>query len=229
MRQVSAILLHNTKSTKMLKLYPAKMPFLVPFIFPSLTYAKPDNANQIYLTFDDGPHPEITPWILMVLKKYHIKANFFCTGANIQAYPHIVKEIIAQGHQIGNHTFSHVDAWRTSHKKYIHEISETDRLLQTAGISSKLFRPPYGRLTPGLIKKIQSLNKEIEIVMWSILMGDFSRFFVPDYAISYLSHHIKAGDILVFHDNAHSFPRLKQVLDPVINTLLTKGYRFATL
>ena len=211
----------------MLKLYPAKMPFLIPFIFPSLTYAKPDNDNKIYLTFDDGPHPEVTPWILAVLKKYAIKASFFCTGKNIQAYPYIIQEIIAQGHQIGNHTYSHTDAWRTSHKKYIGEILETDAILQYAGISKKLFRPPYGHLTPKLINHIQALN--FEIVMWSILAGDFSHFFKPDYAFNYLKKSIKAGDILVFHDNTHSFPRLKQVLEPLINILLDKDYRFDTL
>ncbi len=211
----------------MLKLYPAKIPFFVPFLWPDLTYHKSRSENIIYLTFDDGPNPHITPFILDILKKKQVKASFFCTGKNIRNYPKLTSEIIRQNHQLGNHTYQHSDAWKTTTQKYLKEVLFTEKIIENHSLSKKIFRAPYGRLKPSIIHQLK--KQGFDIIMWSILMGDFSQYFKPEYAIEYLAKHTKNGDILVFHDNKHSFGNLKEVLEPAITILKNKGFVFDTL
>ncbi|HFX18162.1 MAG TPA: polysaccharide deacetylase family protein, partial [Flavobacteriales bacterium] len=136
-------------------LYPTKFPFPLRRLFPNLIFEQPNNQNTIYLTFDDGPTPEVTAWVLNLLQKERVKANFFLIGNNIQKYPDIVKDIVSQGHQIANHTFNHNDAWQYSTKDYMQDVFKTEDLIDQLGASKKLFRPPYGRLTPSKIAQLK--------------------------------------------------------------------------
>jgi peptidoglycan/xylan/chitin deacetylase (PgdA/CDA1 family) len=192
-----------------------KTPRIFRFIFKQVTWGFPLNNNSVYLTFDDGPHPEITPWVLDVLKQYHFKATFFCVGENVLKYPEIFKRILDEGHSIGNHTMHHENAFKVKYSSYIQSIMNARKQ-----IPSKLFRPPYGKLTPLLYKKIR---KEYKIIMWSWMAYDF------DFSISTKTIHSKAikqirsGDIIVLHDNPKFKDRLKIILPDLLEILKKKN------
>mgnify|MGYP000527759070 CR=1 FL=1 len=152
-----------------MRLYTIKTPKFVKRLFPRLVWEFPVTTKTIYLTFDDGPTPEITPLVLQELKKYNAKATFFCIGKNIVNHPEIFQEIISDGHTVANHTQHHENAWKVSSKIYLDNINATAELLPKD--TAKLFRPPYGKLTPKVSKKI--LKTGYKIIMWNVLSGDF--------------------------------------------------------
>jgi peptidoglycan/xylan/chitin deacetylase (PgdA/CDA1 family) len=208
-------------------LYPTKFPFPLRRLFPNLIFEQPNNQNTIYLTFDDGPTPEVTAWVLNLLQKERVKANFFLIGNNIQKYPDIVKDIVSQGHQIANHTFNHNDAWQYSTKDYMQDVFKTEDLIDQLGASKKLFRPPYGRLTPSKIAELKKAG--FKIVMWSIISGDFSKILNTAHAVNYLKSKAKPGYILVFHDSFKGSENLKAILPDTIRHLKQKGFKFGLL
>jgi peptidoglycan/xylan/chitin deacetylase (PgdA/CDA1 family) len=207
--------------------YPTKFPFFFRRLFTSLHYDLPNNNRKIYLTFDDGPTPEITQWVMNELDKVQAKATFFCIGNNVVKYPEIVTKLLQKGHQIANHSYNHAKGWNTTVADYIAEISKTEKLLQEFTKTKKLFRPPYGRITRKQINEMQALD--YHIIMWTIVVGDFSQGLNPKKAIDYLSQKTQAGSILVFHDSVKAFPKLKQILPEVLQNLKNAGFVFDTL
>ncbi len=180
--------------------------------------------KSIYLTFDDGPVPEVTPWVLQVLKEYNIKATFFCVGNNVQKYPHLLETIHEHGHTIGNHTFNHKNGFNTSVQEYIQDTLLTqDTLNKILPYQTPYFRPPYGRLTFSQAKQISKTHK---IVMWSVLSGDFDTQISGETVLQKTLQYTKTGSVVVFHDSIKAFPRLEYALPKYIEQCLYMGYTF---
>lgn len=211
-----------------MRAYPFRTPDLFTKLFPSLVW-KIETAGEkvLYLTFDDGPDPEVTPYVLDLLKAYNAKATFFVVGANVAMYPDVVKLTQSLGHVIGNHTHHHLSGWRTSNKPYINDVAECEGALNDSlsATPSALFRPPYGRITP---LQIRALKKEYRIVMWSLLSGDFDKTLNLEDAKQALTK-CRSGEVIVFHDSQKSLPNLKQLLPWFLECFHRKGYKFAAL
>lgn len=185
-------------------------------IYPSLTWNIPSETKDIYLTFDDGPHPTITPFVLDVLKHHHAKATFFCIGKNVVSYKQIFKKIIEDGHTIGNHTYNHLNGWKVSDDDYIKDVIKARKV-----IDSKLFRPPYGRI--GRFQ-LQHLKNVFDIIMWDVLSGDFDVSLTPQQCLRNVQSNTVAGSIIVFHDSEKAFSRLEYVLPKALQYFKEKGY-----
>ncbi len=211
----------------MIRLYPSKIPFFVRWLFPKLIYHCSADDKRVFLTFDDGPTPKITPWVLDILKQEQVKATFFCVGSQIEKHPDIFKQILEAGHQIGNHSYTHENGWQTPSKNYKKSADKTEKLIARYGLSTKLFRPPYGRITPKKIKLLKQAN--YKIIMWSILSGDFSAKLNPAQALAYLTKYTRSGDIIVFHDSRKASKNLKIILPEYIKQLKKYGYFFDIL
>lgn len=177
---------------------------------------------SVYLTFDDGPHPEATPFVLDLLAKYQAKATFFCVGNNAREHQDIYERILNEGHKTGNHTFSHLNGWKTNPTKYLEDIN-----LARKYIDSDLFRPPYGKIRGGQGKLLKS--EGMRLVYWTLLSGDFDLELSPGKCLQNVMNHIKPGDIVVFHDSAKAFPRLQFVLPKVLEFCHQKGWQLKTL
>ena len=195
--------------------------FLLKSIYPELIWRKDSATKNIYLTFDDGPIPEVTPWVLNCLKEKQIKATFFCVGDNIKSNPELFQRIINEGHQIGNHTMNHLKGWDTNAKIYLDNIQECQTFTGT-----KLFRPPYGRATKKQLKKIK---QNYQIIMWDVLTGDYNPLITPEQCLDNTIKYSRNGSILVFHDNIKAIPNLKYALPKAIDALLARGYIFSLL
>lgn len=176
------------------------------------------NENTVYITFDDGPIPEATPWILETLKKYDIKATFFCVGDNVRKYPELYKKILNEGHSVGNHTFNHIQAFKSSSQHYFDNIKKADLL-----INSNLFRPPHGQL-----RKIHALilRKTRKIVMWDVVTRDYSNRLSAQDVLDNVKKYARKGSIIVFHDSLKSIDKLKTALPQSIEWLKSQGYSF---
>ena len=166
-------------------MYLVKTPRLIQNLFPNFKWSIPVTEKKVYLTFDDGPIPEVTPWVLDLLKEYDFKATFFCVGENAMKYPEILERIIAEGHTVGNHTFNHMNGWVTENIKYFHNIRRCAHL-----INSNLFRPPYGRLKP---KQAQFIQRHYDIIMWSLLSGDFDPALSKEMCLENVVSNINPG------------------------------------
>lgn len=197
-----------------------KTPRLFYWLFPRRTWGFSLGSNEVYLTFDDGPDPEITPFVLDFLKQKNIKATFFCVGHNVVKYPDIYQRILAEGHEVGNHTYDHLNYYKTDKERYLESIDEA-----TKHISSNLFRPPYGRIDSNLSR---TLSKKYQIIMWSWLSYDYD-VQVPISVILKKAKNIKAGDILVLHDNKKVKERVQVLLPKLIEILEKKGFQFALI
>jgi peptidoglycan/xylan/chitin deacetylase (PgdA/CDA1 family) len=173
--------------------------------------------NNIYLTFDDGPHPTITPFVLNALEQYDAKATFFCIGKNVEANRATLMKILNQGHNIGNHTYNHLNGWKTNKEVYIKDVMKAAEL-----IDSKLFRPPYGRISRN---QVQHLNKLYNIIMWDVLSSDFDVSLSPQQCLAYVVKNTKPGSVVVFHDSEKAFPRLEYVLPKALQHFTSKGWR----
>jgi peptidoglycan/xylan/chitin deacetylase (PgdA/CDA1 family) len=194
-----------------------KVPKFAKYFYKKRIWGFSVNTDSIFLTFDDGPHPAITPFVLDFLKEKNIKANFFCVGENVSLYPEIFQRILAEGHQVGNHTFRHENSKKVSENVYLNSISKANDL-----IKSKLFRPPYGVLNS---KLAQIISKEYRIVMWSWSSYDFDEN-VSLNKILKSAKKIKAGDILVLHDNPKFSAKLKMLLPDLIAYLVSQKFDF---
>jgi peptidoglycan/xylan/chitin deacetylase (PgdA/CDA1 family) len=162
------------------------------------------DTKAIYITFDDGPNPETTPWILNELKKYSAKATFFCLGKNIEEHPSVFNSIVDDGHAFGNHTYSHYNGWKIDTSKYLEDIAKCNQL-----INSNLFRPPYGRIKPS---QVRQLKKTYSIIMWSLMSGDFDKKLDKDKCLESLLTNSKSGDIVVFHDSLKAKENIQYIL-----------------
>lgn len=188
-------------------------------LFPRLVWNVPNDSN-VYLTFDDGPHPIATPKVLEVLNQFGIKATFFCVGANAQKYPEIIRDIERAGHVLANHTYHHENGWTTPVDAYMDSITRTSTL-----IKSNLFRPPYGRINLRSIYRIK--NAGFQIIMWSWLSKDYNTKLQNTTIIS-AAKHIKAGDVLVFHDSQKTEERIEELLMEIIPRIQYKQLTFST-
>lgn len=201
-------------------------PSWVKKIFPVRMWDYPVDYpdKTIYLTFDDGPIPEVTPWVLQVLKQYNIKATFFCVGNNVQKHAHLLERIHQEGHTVGNHTYNHRNGFNTSAPQYLQDVLTTQQLLDTLlPYQTPYFRPPYGRLTFSQAKHIAKTHK---IVMWSVLSGDFDLKLSGKKVLQKTLQYTKPNSIIVFHDSLKAFPRLEYALPRYIEQCLKSGYSF---
>jgi peptidoglycan/xylan/chitin deacetylase (PgdA/CDA1 family) len=200
-----------------------KTPWITRVWYPSFKW-KIQSNNSIYLTFDDGPDPEVTPWVLAELAKVQAKATFFCLGKNLEKHPTLGQHILKEGHQIGNHTFNHLKGWKSSDNDYLNDIAHCDQQLNAIGSGSKLFRPPYGRIKK---KQIQKLHNKT-VIMWSHLSWDFDPELNTKVSMEKLKN-AKPGSILVFHDSAKAFENLKQILPKILSHFKAKGLKFEAI
>lgn len=206
----------------------AKIPFLIKTIFFNQVWAIPNKDKKVYLTFDDGPIPEVTPWVLSVLKAYNIKATFFCIGDNIKKYPDVFKQIVSHGHQIGNHSFNHLNGWKTDTPKYIDNVLETEEMISRYTKSSlKLFRPPYGKIKP--LQSYQLRKLGFKIIMWDVISKDYDVNLQPKDCELNVIQNVSSGSIIVFHDSKKASKNISGSLPLVIQKLLKAGYVFDML
>lgn len=201
--------------------YVAKTPDWIKKFFSASIWEITKPKKTIYLTFDDGPHPVITPFVLDELKKYNALATFFCIGKNVVDYPEIYNRILNENHASGNHTHNHLNGWKTSVRHYLQNIAEASK-----HIDSNLFRPPYGRITAKQHRKLRSLGKPYKIVMWSVLSGDFDASITPQQCYNNVVKNTEGGSVIVFHDSDKAFERLQYSLPLVLKYFSEEGYRF---
>ena len=189
-----------------------KTPILIMKLFPELIWhlssREESKENHLYLTFDDGPNPEVTPWVLDCMKEYNAKATFFCLGRNVERYPEIYKQILDEGHMVGNHTYSHLKGWNTSNSEYLNDISLAGQIVE-----SNLFRPPYGRVRKTQIREIR---KDYNIVMWDVLSQDYNGSITPQKCLENVESNIKPGSIIVFHDSDKARKNLYYTLPQIL-------------
>ena len=208
--------------------YSLKIPYLYTKLFPSVIHRKEVSEKKIFLSFDDGPHPEITPRVLTLLDKYNAKATFFCLGKNLVENPNIAQMIIQGGHRLGNHTFSHENAWKIKFGEYINSIEKTQKIINELNPSTEnIFRPPYGKITPAIANILK--EKEYQVFLWSWILGDYKKNIHIDKVLKKLIHTIQPGDILVLHDQPKSFKNLKIMLPKLLYLLSKQGYIFEKL
>jgi peptidoglycan-N-acetylglucosamine deacetylase len=201
--------------------YFVKTPWLLKKIYPGCTWEVEAPGKDIYLTFDDGPHPLATPFVLQELEKYHAKATFFCLGKNVKDYFEIYKQIISASHKPGNHTFNHLNGWKTPDKKYLEDI------LQAANIiDSDLFRPPYGKITKFQLKALRGEKFNLKTIMWNVLSGDFDEKITPENCYLNVINNAGPGSIIIFHDSSKALPRLQYALPRVLEYFTEKGFQF---
>ncbi len=201
--------------------YIAKTPKWVKKLFPDSIWEMPNSDKSLYLTFDDGPHPQITDFVLDELLKYNAKATFFCIGKNVVENPLIFKRILSLGHAVGNHTYNHLNGWKTSKSAYLQNINEAAKY-----IHSDLFRPPYGRISSTQLRGLSMLHKPFKIIMWTILSGDFDVSITPQQCSSNVLKNAETGSIIVFHDSDKAYERLRYTLPVVLKYFSEKGFHF---
>jgi len=204
-------------------LIPVKTPKIIKGIFPNYVWDMPlIDKKTIYLTFDDGPNPEITPWVLRTLASYNAKATFFCIGDNVRKYPETFEATINAGHAIGNHTFNHLKGWNTNTEVYIKNAEKAAEL-----IPSKLFRPPYGKIKN---KQARILKQQgYKIIMWSIISFDWDKDLLEEHCLKHVIKHTEDGHIIVFHDSLKAAKNMQYALPKVLEHFSKKGYQFKSL
>jgi peptidoglycan-N-acetylglucosamine deacetylase len=201
--------------------YFTKTPALLKSIYRSCIWSLSPTAPVVYFTFDDGPHPQATPFVLDQLQQYGAKATFFCIGKNVVEQPDIYQRILTEGHAVGNHTHNHLNGWKTGNKTYLENI-------RTAGgyIKSNLFRPPYGRISPF---QIRQLKPDFHIVMWDVLSADFDTEISGEQCLQNVVFKLQKGSIIVFHDSAKAWERLEYALPRALAFCKKQGWRMEAL
>ena len=218
-----------------MQIIPAKTPGFVKTLFPNFIWNIDTENKELYLTFDDGPTPEITHWVLDTLKKYNAKATFFCIGNNVEKYPKFFQHIIVEGHAVGNHTYNHLKGWKHKTKDYIKDIIRTQNLIESQTLNSKsqnsenlnLFRPPYGKFKTKQSKQLQELG--YKIILWDVLSYDWDRSVSEETCLKNVTSAAKEGSIIVFHDSVKASRNLKYVLPKVLDYYSEKGFEFKAI
>ena len=196
-------------------------PFFYRMWFPEAIWRIPGDKKTVYLTFDDGPIPQVTPWVLDVLDYYEVKATFFCVGDNVASNPNLFKTIRERGHQVGNHTMNHVQGMSMTPEKYVRNVQNAHDLIQ-----SRLFRPPHGHMLPGQAKL---LKKDYSIIMWDVVTRDYSNKLSGEQVFGNVKRYARNGSIIVFHDSIKAERNLHYALPRTINWLRENGFLFKTL
>ncbi|MCF6351074.1 MAG: polysaccharide deacetylase family protein [Flavobacteriaceae bacterium] len=222
--------------------YLVKTPKIVSTLYKNYLWKINTNKKEIYLTFDDGPTPVVTEFVLETLKKHHAKATFFCVGKNIEKHPKLFNKIIEEGHAVGNHTFKHLNGWKTNVKSYTQNVEKAQKTIddyknpQTYLISETLpqkfklqtlFRPPYGKIKKSQAKQL--INKGYKIIMWSVLSGDFDVNIHAKTCLDNVVKNTEKGSIIVFHDSEKAYEKLKKTLPKIITHFLKLGYDFKAI
>jgi peptidoglycan-N-acetylglucosamine deacetylase len=208
-----------------------RTPFFLPMIFPQLVWRITPSEKKIYLTFDDGPVPGPTEFVLDELKRFNAKATFFCIGDNVKKHPEVFAKVVEGGHTVGNHTFNHLKGWNYSTQEYIDNIALCDNQFATAGIQTplsnrpQLFRPPYGRIKRDQIKSLNGYR----IIMWDVLTHDYSTSYTPQRCLKGSIRATRAGSIVVFHDSIKAERNLRYVLPRYLDHFRNKGFSFEEL
>ncbi|RNI28397.1 polysaccharide deacetylase family protein [Rufibacter immobilis] len=206
-----------------------RTPPVLPWLFPKVWWRRPVQDKTIFLTFDDGPIPEVTPFVLQQLAQHQAKATFFCVGENLVRHPEIARQVLAQGHLLANHTHQHVKAWKTSPQAYLQQVHQCQAELEKVGRNlsdKKLFRPPHGQLTR---QHVRILSPEYQIVMWSALTYDFDATLSPEKCLAKALEIIKPGAVVVLHDSLKAERNLRFVLPRLLHHFSGLGYAFKTL
>lgn len=195
------------------------VPWILRILAPSaLVWRLPDSAKTTYITFDDGPIPEVTPQVLEILRKYNAKATFFCVGDNVRKYSEVYAQLLKEGHAIGNHTYSHLKGNKTDDEDYFSDITKCDEL-----VKSSLFRPPHGRIK---LSQIKHLKSKYKLIMWSVLTGDYNHKLTNEQVLNNAIIYTKDGSIIVFHDSLKASDRMLYALPRMLEHFSAKGYRF---
>lgn len=203
--------------------YLIKTPWWLKKLYPSsLTWDMPGNEKVLYLSFDDGPHATATPFVLDILKQFNAKATFFCIGKNVVGQKEVYQHILDEGHKVGNHTFNHLNGWKTSDKEYIENVMEAAKY-----IDSKLFRPPYGRISRFKINLLQSAG--YKIIMWDVLSGDFDKDETKERCAANVLLQSKPGSIIVFHDSEKAFEKMSYALPLILEKFSGEGFVFKSI
>jgi peptidoglycan-N-acetylglucosamine deacetylase len=199
--------------------YATKTPWWLRMMYPSLLWRMPAEDKAVYLTFDDGPHPVATPFVLDLLHQYQARASFFCIGKNVVQYPELYARIRTEGHAIGNHTHNHLNGWKTKTDVYLQDIEEAGRHIKPG-----LFRPPYGRLRKNQVRVLKQQYPHWKLVMWDVLSGDFDTELEGSGCVQHVSRHSRPGSIIVFHDSEKAWPRLEYALPILLEYFTKKGW-----
>ena len=206
--------------------YFVKTPQFVKRIFPQYIWNQVTTKKVIYLTFDDGPTPIITHWVLDELKKHQAKATFFCIGKNVAHYPDIASAILKQGHTIGNHTQNHLNGWFSDTNAYVNDVEKANQQINKF-TSQRLFRPPYGKIKPSQANKLQ--KQGCQIVMWDVLSADFDTTITKEKCLQNVLKNTQNGSIVVFHDSVKASGKLQYVLPKVLDYFAENGFEFKAL
>lgn len=204
-----------------MKDYLVKSPWWLHSLYPKLVWHKPVDEPLVYLTFDDGPTPEVTEWVLNQLAKHGAKATFFLIGKNVVEHPDIFKKTKDAGHSVGNHTHNHLNGWKHDTEAYLQNVQ-----LCTEQVDSHLFRPPYGRVK---YSQSKALRMDFDIIMWDVLTGDFDTSIDGEKCFQNLRKNVRPGSIIVFHDSVKAWPRLQYALPKTLEYLKEKGFRMEAL
>ncbi len=211
----------------------AKYPSLLKKLYPK-RITNLNSEKTIYLTFDDGPIPEITPWVLAELKKYNAKATFFCIGENVSKNAEIFKQVLDEGHEIGNHTYNHLNGWKTNLSEYLRNVEMADHIISanlsgslSTKPSKKLFRPPYGRIKNQQAEKL--IKGGYTIVMWDVISGDYNSAFSAEKCYENVIKNASEGSTIVFHDSKKAFNNLEEILPRILKYYAEKGWEFRSL
>ncbi len=241
-----------------MRLVPSKTPWLFKKLFPNYIWElSPNNKNDkvLYLTFDDGPTPDITEWTLNLLKKYKAKATFFCIGNNVEKHPEIFNAIIKEGHSIGNHTNTHVEGWRTKTEDYLEDFKKAEIIIEkaynkfsealkkhelvsnsktqhseivnTQPSFTNLFRPPFGQLKNSQGKALIKLG--YKMIMWSVISFDWEQYISPEKCLNNVIKNTNSGSIIVFHDSVKASVNMEYTLPKVLDYYSKKGFRFEAI
>jgi len=204
-----------------------RTPFLLPLLYPNLTWRVPTDDKVLYLTFDDGPVPGPTEFVLKQLRDHDARATFFCIGDNVRKHPTVFDQVLGQGHAIGNHTFNHLKGWRTSRQRYLENVAQCQRQMELGqALPARFFRPPYGRITRTQIK---ALTDQYQIVMWDVLTHDYARSVSPEQCLRGSIDAARPGSIVVFHDSLKAERNLTYVLPKFLAHFSAQGFVFRTL
>ena len=205
--------------------YLVKTPWWLKKLYPTLVWDIPAMEKVLYLTFDDGPHPTATPFVLQQLQQYQAQASFFCIGNNVVKYPAIYAQLIREGHAVGNHTYDHLNGWKTSTTQYIYNVAAAAQHINT-----NIFRPPYGRITKLQARLLQQqAGNQLSIIMWNVLSGDFDTAISPERCLKNVLNNAQPGSIIVFHDSEKAYGRMSYALPRVLEYYANQGYSFRAI
>ncbi|MFN5325446.1 MAG: polysaccharide deacetylase family protein [Bacteroidota bacterium] len=198
-----------------------KPPIWTRALYPGVVWNSTTNNKEVFLTFDDGPCPVVTPYVLDCLKRFNAKATFFMVGENVAANPLLYERVISEGHAVGNHTFSHLDGWKSPSGRYMENMDMCSLYVQ-----SNLFRPPYGRLRP---RQLSKARERYKVIMWDVMSHDYDYRVSPEKCVSNVLNHVKPGSIVVFHDSKKASKNISNALPLCMEALAKDGYTFGRI